>query len=300
MSDARSQADRYRAVDVPVRGGMLRVGVWEPQDTVDAPTVFAVHGVTASHRCWLALVDALPQWRVIAPDLRGRGRSRDLPGPYGMRQHADDIVAVLEFLDEPAPVVVGHSMGGYATVALDHWHPRRAASLILVDGGLPLQRAEGLTDEEYVDAVLGPVRARLGMSFESRDSYRQLFRAHPAFASDWSDAVADYADYDLVGEAPNLRPATTQAAFVGDSIDQQDLDWLRPGLAELPPGTPFLRAPRDLLDREPGLWPDEWIGLCQQQFPAVDVIDVPDVNHYTIVMSERGAAAIARQVQKAR
>jgi len=50
----RSTKKRYRTLDVPVRGGDLRLGVWEPIDGADdkAPTVVAVHGVTASHRCW--------------------------------------------------------------------------------------------------------------------------------------------------------------------------------------------------------------------------------------------------------
>ena len=298
MTDVRSQADRYRAVDVPVRGGAMRVGIWEPDGAATGnatvPTLLAIHGVTASHRCWLLLAQALPQWRIIAPDLRGRGRSNGLPGPFGMARHADDMSAVLDHLEIPAATVVGHSMGGYVTVALHHWHPHRAKSLVLVDGGVPLPRPEGLTDEQFVDAVLGPVRARLAMHFETRESYQQLFRAHPAFASRWSDAVADYADYDLVGEPPNLHASTTEAAFVGDSIDQQDVHWLSPALHELPAGTPFLRAPRDLADREPGLFPPDWIEQCRRQFPAIHVREVPDVNHYTIVMSDGGAAAIAK------
>ncbi|MGS0688892.1 alpha/beta hydrolase [Nakamurella sp. GG22] len=304
MTGPKTDSKRYRTVEVPVRGGAMRVGVWEPEGAGGAqqgdpqpPTVLAIHGVTASHRCWPLLAAALPEWRLIAPDLRGRGRSNGLPGPYGMAQHADDVAAVLDHLGVPAAVVAGHSMGGYVTVALHHRHPARVASVVLVDGGIPLPRPEGLTDEEFVDAVLGPVRARLSMRFDSRESYQQLFRAHPAFASDWSDAVADYADYDLVGDPPDLHAATVGAAFVGDSMDQQDVEWLIPGLQGLPERTPFLRAPRDLLDREPGLWPPAWIEEWQQQLPAIDVREVPDVNHYTIVLSERGAAAVADAVR---
>ena len=53
MSNARSRADRYQAVDVPVPGGQLRVGVWEPTDAkagdaADAPTLLAVHGAASA------------------------------------------------------------------------------------------------------------------------------------------------------------------------------------------------------------------------------------------------------------
>jgi lipase len=40
----------YRLHDVPVDGGILRVGQWGPADADSSvPTVIAVHGITASH-----------------------------------------------------------------------------------------------------------------------------------------------------------------------------------------------------------------------------------------------------------
>ena len=49
----------------------------------------------------------------------GAGAARaDLPGPFGMRAHADDLVAVLDHLELDRAVLAGHSMGAYvATVA---------------------------------------------------------------------------------------------------------------------------------------------------------------------------------------
>ena len=78
------------------------------------PTILAVHGVTASHKAWAYLAAALPDVRIIAPDLRGRGRSNSLPAPYGMPSHAEDLAAVLAELAPGPVVVVGHSMGGFA------------------------------------------------------------------------------------------------------------------------------------------------------------------------------------------
>src|SRR5690606_30076261 len=75
----------YATHDVPVAGGTLRVGVWEPvgplatgPDGAPLPSVVLVHGITASHRAWPAVVAALAGRRVVAPDLRGRGRSNHL------------------------------------------------------------------------------------------------------------------------------------------------------------------------------------------------------------------------------
>ncbi len=295
--------NRYRTVDIPVSGGELRVGIWEPAGDPDAselPTVMAVHGVTATHRCWLTVAERLRGVRLIAPDLRGRGRSRELPGPYGMARHADDIVATMDALGVDSATLVGHSMGGFVTVATHHHHPDRVDSLILVDGGLPLPTPAGVSDEDLMTARLGPAKARLSMTFPDRESYRQFFRAHPAFADDWNDTVTDYVDYDLVGEPPNLRSSTVFAAMAEDSVDlQSGSGWLLGALKNLPSGTAFLRAEGGMLGAQPGLYEPDWTADWQRQLPSVVVRDVLGVNHYTILFSEIGAAAVMRAVNDA-
>ena len=295
--------NRYRAIDVPVRGGDLHVGIWDPDgpgDSVDVPAVVAVHGVTASHRAWLTVARGLPGFRIIAPDLRGRGRSRGLPGPYGMAQHADDIVAVLDDLGIDTALVVGHSMGGWVSVALRDRCPERVRSLVLVDGGLPLPTPEGMSDEDLTTARLGLAKQRLSMTFPDRESYHQLFRVHPAFVDEWNDAVADYVDYDLVGEPPQLRSATAYAAMADDSVELQSRsDWLLPALDRLPNPTQFLRAQRGMVGEEPGLYAPDWIEQWQQRLPAVAVRDVLGVNHYTILFNQIGVSAVVDAVKAA-
>ena len=65
---------------VPVGGGDLTVAQWG-----DGPAVLAIHGITSTSRTWLAVGRALGgRATLIAPDLRGRGRSNTLPPPkYG-------------------------------------------------------------------------------------------------------------------------------------------------------------------------------------------------------------------------
>jgi lipase len=292
--------DRYRTLDVPVRGGELRVGVWDPArggDGHPVRTVVAVHGVTASHRCWSMVADRLPDVRIVAPDLRGRGRSAGLPGPYGMAGHADDIAAAMDALDVPTATVIGHSMGGFVAVALHRRHRARVDAVVLVDGGLPLPPGPpGLTDDERSTALLGPAKARLTMTFADPGSYREFFRAHPAFAGAWNDAVADYVDYDLTGAPPAMRPSTPVAALTEDSADLAG-SWLPAALDDLPAGTRLLRAPRGLQGAEPGMYPPEWAAAVLADRPAISLRDVPDVNHYTILFSDHGATAVADTVR---
>src|SRR5919107_4040128 len=79
-------------IDVPVTGGTLAAYRWPG----DEPVVLAAHGISSNHRTWGVVAGALEgAATLVAPDLRGRGRSNGLPGPYTIAQHAEDCLAVL-------------------------------------------------------------------------------------------------------------------------------------------------------------------------------------------------------------
>lgn len=320
----------YRTHDVPVDGGTLRVGEWGPQDSDDfdatAATVIAVHGITASHLAWAVVArevqTAQPSQRVrfIAPDLRGRGRSAGLPGPYGMAQHAADLYAVTEALGVRRAVLLGHSMGGFVALVAAHLYPDRFSDLLLVDGGLPLAIPAGISREDLLAATLGPAMSRLSMTFPDRAAYLDFWKAHPAFAAEqWSQAVADYASYDLTGAEPHLRPSTSLEAVRQDSMDLYGGGVVQAALvaladsavapadlaepADLPPDpleqgrtVSLMTAPRGMLNQAPGLYSPDAVEGWKARLPSVTVQEVPDVNHYTIVMGATGASAVAREL----
>ncbi|WP_369044840.1 alpha/beta fold hydrolase [Sinomonas sp. P10A9] len=299
-----------------------------PRDSTaeEGEVVLAVHGVTSSHLAWPFVARELlagpgaasggeassgapsasaPSGaagrvaRVLAPDLRGRGRSNALPGPYGMAQHADDLAAVLRAagVDAGRPaVVVGHSMGAFAALVLADRHRELVDRLVLVDGGFPLELPPGLGRDEAAQALLGPVLARLGMEFESPEAYVDSWRGHPAFAHAWAPEVEDYARYDLDGEAPHLHPATVPAAIPDGNVDLYSGKVLVGALDRLSTPAVFLRAERGFFDDPARLYPDEAIARWHGAYPAIEVRDVPGTNHYTIVMTSDGAAAVARAV----
>lgn len=286
-------------MDVPVSGGDLRVALWEPDDGPDAaPAVLLIHGVTASHLSWSFVATRLPQVRVISPDLRGRGRSNGLAGPAGLASHARDLVAVLDRLDVERAVVVGHSMGAFVALVLADLYPERVSRVVLVDGGLPLDLPAGLSSDEIIRLVLGPTAERLAMRFATPEAYLDFWRAHPAFRRDWTPELDAYLAYDLVGDEPELRPATSYATLEEDSIDQNTGTAIVDALARLRHPTVLLTAERGLLDQVPALYAQDRVPALLARYPGIAHIAIPDVNHYTITMSESGADAVADVVRQ--
>jgi len=285
----------YRTLAVPVRGGDLAVGVWGPDD---APTVLALHGITASHRAWSLVAEALPSLRIVAPDLRGRARSRSLPGPWGMSTHAEDVVAVLDEIGAHSAVVAAHSMGAFVGATLARQHPNRVRELILIDGGLPIPSPEGVAPDDLAEALIGPAVTRLSMTFESVDAYREFWKKHPGLADDWSASIEQYVDYDLVGVAPVLTSSSLFEAVSQDAVDLGSADGYVAALAAMTTPLQFVRAPRGFLNDLPGLYPVEAVTEWKRQIPRLETLEVSDVNHYTIIMAERGAREIASLIER--
>lgn len=282
----------YRTVEVPVAGGELLVGIWDPEGEPIA-TVLAIHGVTSSHLAWPLVVEQLPGVRVIAPDLRGRGGSREVQGPAGMAAHADDVVAVLDALGEDRVPVIGHSMGAFVAVVLADRHPSRVSRLVLVDGGLPLDVPEGLTPEQTVAVILGPTAERLARRWSGVEEYREGFwRSHPAFADDWSTQLEEYIAYDLVPDGEVYRPATSYQTTVDDTVDLNTGTAVPDALSRLDVPTTLVTVPRGLQNEIPGLYPEAHLARLLEQSPQVHHVPLADLNHYTVVMSARGASAL--------
>lgn len=92
-----------------------------------------IHGFPLSHEMWRPQIDALKgSYRVIAPDLRGFGRS-GARGTTTMETYASDCVAILDALKIDSAFVGGLSMGGYIAMAMLRVDAGRVRGLILVD-----------------------------------------------------------------------------------------------------------------------------------------------------------------------
>lgn len=149
----------------------------------DQPPLVLVHGAGGSHLDWAPELRRLRGARVIALDLPGHGKS-SAPGRDSIPAYARDVITLLDALNIPRAVLVGHSMGGAVAqqAALD-W-PERVAGLALLGTGSKLPVDPALPDRivSEPDAALDWLNERMwhpSASDDLRALGRALFAATP-------------------------------------------------------------------------------------------------------------------------
>ncbi len=110
----------------------------------DCPPVICLHGLTRNARDFAALAERLaPRWRVIVPEMRGRGMSEYAkdPATYSPLTYVADVEALLTELEISRFVAIGTSMGGLMTMLLAQRDARRLAAAVINDIGPELDPA---------------------------------------------------------------------------------------------------------------------------------------------------------------
>jgi pimeloyl-ACP methyl ester carboxylesterase len=255
-----------------------------------------------SHRTWATVAQRCPDVLFVAPDLRGRGGSNGLPGPYGLARHAEDLKTVIDAFGLRKVVLAGHAMGGYVCERFAAGHPGLVAELVLVDGGLTPTAPVGVDLDEYTDHFLGPALHRLGRVYPSRRDYRADWQRHPAFAgtNTWNPAIESFVDYDLQETGSELASRTVEQAVREDFAEGRFDGATREvafGLTELP--ITLLRAERGLLNQRPGLIDDGLLAEYRTYLPQIEDTFLTGVNHYTITLAEPGVSAVLKALNSA-
>lgn len=119
-------------------GGLHRVGYWQWGAADNPDVVVCVHGLTRQGRDFDALAQALAgRFRVVCPDLPGRGESDWLENPalYQPSQYVSDMVTLLARLNARRLMWVGTSLGGLVGMALAGLKGSPVERLVLNDIG---------------------------------------------------------------------------------------------------------------------------------------------------------------------
>ncbi|MCX4907280.1 alpha/beta fold hydrolase [Streptomyces sp. NBC_00878] len=99
-----------------------------------SPPLVLIHGHPFDHTMWAPQVAAFsPDRRVIAPDLRGYGRSPVVPGVTPLATFAEDIAELLDDLGVREFALAGLSMGGQIVMECYRRFPERVRALVLAD-----------------------------------------------------------------------------------------------------------------------------------------------------------------------
>ncbi|MDR2848683.1 MAG: alpha/beta hydrolase [Bacteroidales bacterium] len=94
--------------------------------------VLLLHGYLETLDIWDDFCELLtPRYRVIRMDIPGHGLSGVVADTHSMDMIAEAVETVLQHLDIPRCVLVGHSLGGYALLAYLANYPTRIAGICL-------------------------------------------------------------------------------------------------------------------------------------------------------------------------
>ena len=248
------------------------------QRTTPERAIILIHGLTASSREFVDLGPALAArgWYVIAPDLRGRGRSAKPAHGYGVPFHANDILSLCDHLGLSRVRVVGHSLGAVIGAYLAALYPECVAKLVMIDFG-------GAVPDDTQQAIAASVN-RLGTVYPSLDAYLDQMRQLPMFQ--WDALWEQYFRYDA-----EVHPDGTASSRVPRRAIQEEMaaiDALR--IEHLPPliqqPTLLLRATVGLLGADKGfILTREEAEHLRTDMSACRLVEIPDTNHYTIIES---------------
>jgi len=149
------------------------------------PAVVLLHGVGGNHTVWNDVIPSLSkEFLVLAPDLRGHGRSRSPAGShYTFSELSGDILHLLDEKGLATAHFVGLSGGALLALRITLEHPERVRSLTMVSGAA------------YADTHTRSVAQRWGETLAQEGPDRFALRLlKDLYYPDWVEANLDFAD----------------------------------------------------------------------------------------------------------
>ncbi|MCX2681225.1 alpha/beta hydrolase [Galbibacter sp. EGI 63066] len=149
------------------------------EDSGSGTAVMLLHGFLENSSVWESLKTVLvKKYRVVTIDLLGHGQTGCLGYVHTMEMMADMVKTVLNELKIRRVVLIGHSMGGYVSLAYAEEHPDDVKGLVLVNSTV---RADSEEKKKNRDRAIKAVKqshkdfVRMGVSNLFRPKNRRIF-----------------------------------------------------------------------------------------------------------------------------
>ncbi|HTI94864.1 MAG TPA: alpha/beta hydrolase [Puia sp.] len=130
--------------------GIGRISVYTKKDTSGKLPLIFLHGIYFDHHLWDNQVEEIKDRTVISIDMPLHGNSRENIRPnWTLNDCADMLIEILDSLQIPGVIAVGHSWGSMTILRAAHKHPERFGSIGLCN--MPFQAA---TKKQKASSVL--------------------------------------------------------------------------------------------------------------------------------------------------
>jgi N-formylmaleamate deformylase len=217
------------------------------------PPLIPLHGLTGSGACWTPLARALEaDYDVVMPDARGHGNSSAPLHGYLYRDHASDVIGLIQALGLAAPVLLGHSMGGMTAAVVASQVGTAIRGVILADPTfLKPQRQREVHQSDVIE------QHRRLLSSDKGDLLAQARLRHPHRSSEFIELITD------------ARLQTQMSAF----------DVLTPPNPEYHELVSTICVPMLLVIGDQGVVSLETARELQNLNPRLRLEQIPDVGH---------------------
>jgi pimeloyl-ACP methyl ester carboxylesterase len=226
----------------------------------DKPPVVLAHGFSDDGLCWTPVAEQLEaDYDVIMVDARGHGRSDTPEEGYSPPDMAADLAGVITGLGLKKPAVLGHSMGGSATMALAGTYPDLPGAILIEDSGARNFMA--------------------GDSAEAQERRRQWRERMINLQSKTREELIEHARTDMpTWSEAELRPwADAKLRFNLNALNRQgsgDVDWTQLLRSITCPALLLIADP----ERGGGVTPERAAEM-QELVPQLQVVHVPGAGH---------------------
>ena len=249
--------------------------------TGDGPTLVCLHGLTANCRYFDSLGESLvPEYRVIAYDLRGRGESDKPKSGYNLISHTIDLEAFLNALSLERVVLVGHSLGAAIAGLFTARSPAKVDRLVLIDGGASTAPQE----RERIYATVQPLVQRLEASYKSLDEYLETVKSVYGLYN-WSRWMQTTYSFDVtVHDDGSVTPRLRAEVAVEDLTALVNYD-ISAALSTIACPALLLWAPEGFSGAPP-LLSGEAARAIANAIPDCELVGVNGANHVTILLAQ--------------